>query len=273
MSAGVVIGTNIASIHAARVLSRNQEDLQTAMARLSSGKRLNSAADDAAGVSVAGKMRSDIKSIDVAVRNINDSISLFQTYDGAASEVENMLVRARELATQMANDTFDAADSAAADVEYQALITQVTQIANNTAFNRISISKAATDINIQMGSAKGDTAKLSTDSLAAGDLGFKGDIKGRTNALAALDAVDAALKKVAEARAEAGSNINRLGFALSNTQNAGQRAREALSGVQDTDYATESAALARGTVLAQAGTAMLAQANQSPQYVLALLKS
>jgi flagellin len=242
------------------------------MARLSSGKRLNSAADDAAGVSVAGKMRSDIKSIDVAVRNINDAISLFQTYDGAASEIENILVRGRELATQMANDTFDAADSAAADVEYQALIAQVTQIADNTTFNRIAISKAATDINIQMGAAAGDTAKLSTQSLTATDLGFKEDIKGRDNALKALDAVDAALAKVAEARAEAGSNINRLGFALSNTQNSGQRTREALSGIQDTDYAMESAALARGTVLAQAGTAMLAQANQSPQYVLTLLR-
>ena len=272
MAAGVVVNTNISSIHASRVLSANRNDLETAMARLSSGKRLNSAADDAAGVSVAGKMRSDIKSIDVAVRNINDAISLFQTYDGAASEIENILVRGRELATQMANDTFDSADSGAADVEYQALIAQVTQIAENAAFNRVSLAKAAKDINVQMGAAKGDTAKLSTDALDSKSLTFKGDIKGRTNALVALDDVDAALKKVAEARAEAGSNINRLGFALSNTQNAGQRAREALSGVQDTDYAAESAALARGTVLAQAGTAMLAQANQSPQYVLALLK-
>ena len=272
MAAGVVVNTNISSIHASRVLSANRNDLETAMARLSSGKRLNSAADDAAGVSVAGKMRSDIKSIDVAVRNINDAISLFQTYDGAASEIENILVRGRELATQMANDTFDSADSGAADVEYQALIAQVTQIAENAAFNRVSLAKAAKDINVQMGAAKGDTAKLSTDALDSKSLTFKGDIKGRTNALVALDDVDAALKKVAEARAEAGSNINRLGFALSNTQNAGQRAREALSGVQDTDYAAESAALARGTVLAQAGTAMLAQANQSPQYVLTLLR-
>jgi len=272
MGAGVVVNTNISSIHASRVLSANRADLETAMARLSSGKRLNSAADDAAGVSVAGKMRSDIKSIDVAVRNINDAISLFQTYDGAASEIENILVRGRELATQMANDTFDSADSAAADVEYQALIAQVTQIADNAAFNRVAVAAKALDVNVQMGAAKGDTAKLSTDSLTATDLGFKEDIKGRDNALKALDAVDAALAKVAEARAEAGSNINRLGFALSNTQNSGQRTREALSGIQDTDYAMESAALARGTVLAQAGTAMLAQANQSPQYVLTLLR-
>ncbi|MCX7050656.1 MAG: flagellin, partial [Proteobacteria bacterium] len=258
--------------HASRVLSANRNDLETAMARLSSGKRLNSAADDAAGVSVAGKLRSDIKSIDVAVRNINDAISLFQTYDGAASEIENILVRGRELATQMANDTFDSADAAAADVEYQALIAQVTQIADNAAFNRVGVAKAALDVNVQMGAAKGDTAKLSTDALDAKSLGFEEKITSRTDALKALDAVDAALKKVAEARAEAGSNINRLGFALSNTQNAGQRAREALSGVQDTDYAMESAALARGTVLAQAGTAMLAQANQSPQYVLTLLR-
>jgi len=273
MGAGVVVNTNISSIHAARVLSKNRDDLQTAMARLSSGKRLNSAADDAAGVSVAAKMRADIKSIDVAVRNINDAISLFQTYDGAASEIENILVRGRELATQMANETFDSDDNAAADVEYQALIAQVTQIADNAAFNRVNLANKAVDINVQMGAASGDTAKLSTQDLTAKTLTFKGDIKGRKNALTALDDVDAALKKVAEARAEAGSNINRLSFALSNTQNAGQRAREALSGIQDADYATESAALARGMVLAQAGTAMLAQANQSPQYVLTLLRS
>jgi flagellin len=272
MSAGVVIGTNISSIQAARVLSKNRDEVEMAMARLSSGRRLNSAADDAAGVSVAAKMRSDIKSIDVAVRNISDAISLFQTYDGAASEIENMLVRGRELATQMANDTFDTDDNAAADVEFQALIAQVTQIADNAAFNRVALAKAAKDINVQMGAAKADTAKLSTDKLTAAELTFKGDIKGRANALVALDDVDAALKKVAQARAEAGSNINRLSFALSNTQNAGQRAREALSGIQDADYATESAALARGMVLAQAGTAMLAQANQSPQYVLTLLR-
>jgi len=273
MSAGVVIGTNISSIHAARVLSKNQDDLQTAMARLSSGKRLNSAADDAAGVSVAAKMRADIKSIDVAVRNINDAISLFQTYDGAASEIENILVRGRELATQMANDTFDSDDHAAADVEYQALIDQVDQIAANAAFNRVGLASSAQSIKVQMGAAKADTDTFGTDDIDATALSFGGDITTRAKALTALDDVDKALKKVAEARAEAGSNINRLSFALSNTQNAGQRAREALSGIQDADYASESAALARGMVLAQAGTAMLAQANQSPQYVLTLLRS
>lgn len=272
MGAGVVVNTNISSIHASRVLSKNRGDLEVAMARLSSGKRLNSAADDAAGVSVAAKMRSDIKSIDVAVRNINDAISLFQTYDGAASEIENILVRARELATQMANDTFDSADNNAADVEYQALVDQVDQIAANAAFNRISLAADKETINVQMGAAAADTDKFLTTDIDATALGFDGDIKGRTNALTALDDIDDALAIVAEARAQAGSNINRLSFALSNTQNAGQRAREALSGIQDTDYATESAALARGMVLAQAGTAMLAQANQAPQYVLTLLR-
>ena len=274
MSSGVVINTNIASIQASRVLSNNRGELETAMARLASGKRVNSAADDAAAASVALKMKADIASGDVAIRNINDGISLFQTFDGAASEVENMLVRMRELATQMANETYDTEDRSAADTEFGALIDEIDRIASKTEFNRQTIADNTSGFDIQLGALATDkdtflNAKLDTTTLTVN----ASEVDTAPNAITALGKIDAALAKVSEARATAGSNINRLGFALSNAQNVSQRLKEALSGLQDTDYAAESANLARGMVLAQAGTAMLAQANQAPQYVLALLRA
>jgi flagellin len=273
MAAGVVVNTNISSIHASRVLSTNRNDLETAMARLASGKRVNSAADDAAAASVALKMKADIASGDVAVRNINDGISLFQTFDGAASEVENILVRMRELASQMNNGTYASADRDAADTEYQALLLEIDRIADNTAFNRTAIADSALTVQIQLGAAGSDKENFSTADLNASALTVDTtEVTDQAKSAAAITAIDLALGHVSTARAKAGSNINRLGFALSNAQNVSQRLNEALSGLQDTDYAAESANLARGMVLAQAGTAMLAQANQAPQYVLTLLR-
>ena len=276
MASGVVIYTNVPSIQASRVLSKNRSELEQAMARLASGKRVNSAADDAAAASVALKMKADIASGDIAVRNINDGISLFQTLDGAATEVENILVRMRELATQMNNGTYADADRTAANTEYQALLSEIDRIADNTEFNRTDIANGTSGFQIQLGAAGLDKATFSNVDLniAAGALNVTGTlITTTTNAALAITAIDTALGTVSTNRATVGSNINRLGFALSNAQNISQRLNEALSGLQDTDYAAESANLARGMVLAQAGTAMLAQANQAPQYVLALLRS
>jgi len=284
MASGVVVNSNIPSVHAARVLSKNRDSLETAMARLSSGRRINSAADDAAAASVAGKMRADIKSTDVAVRNISDGISLWQTYDGAASEVESLLHRMRELSTQMTNSTYASADRTAADVEYQALLTEIDRIANGTQFNRTAIANAAVSVTVQAGpgtTAANDQITISTASLLAADIKGAGadalldssDITTAAESVKSLKSIDLALAKVASARATAGSAINRLSFALSNAQNVSQRLKEAISGLEDTDYAAESANLAKGMVLAQAGTAMLAQANQAPQYVLALLRT
>jgi flagellin len=273
MGTGVVVNTNIASIQASRVLSNNRGELETAMARLASGKRVNSAADDAAAASVALKMKADIASGDVAVRNINDGISLFQTFDGAASEVENILVRMRELATQMANGTYEGDDRDAANEEFTALIDEIDRIASKTEFNRQAIADNTTGFAIQLGALAADkdtflNAKLDATTLTVN----ASEVDTAANSITALGAIDVALTAVSEARAVAGSNINRLGFALANAQNVSQRLKEALSGLQDTDYAAESANLARGMVLAQAGTAMLAQANQAPQYVLTLLR-
>ena len=279
MAAGVVIGTNISSLHAARVLSQNRTDLESAMARLASGKRLNSASDDAAAASVAAKMKADIRSTDVAVRNINDGISLFQTVDGASSEVENILIRMRELAVQMTNGTYADADRGNANKEFEALTLEIERIATKSAFNRVKFAGGeTTGIKIQSGAAEDDNLaataltlpdlRTGVSSLAVAAAG----ISTAALAAAAVTAVDAAIVTVAGFRADTGATINRLGFALSNAQNVSQRLQEALSGLEDADYAAESASLARGMVLAQAGSAMLAQANQAPQYVLTLLR-
>ena len=249
------------------------------MARLASGKRLNSASDDAAAASVAAKMTADIRSTDVAVRNINDGISLFQTVDGASSEVENILIRMRELAVQMTNGTYSDGDRVNANKEFVALTAEIERIATKSAFNRVAFAGGTvTGIKIQSGAAEDDN--LSTSALTLPDLRTNASslaisgvaISSATAAAAAVTTVDAAIIKVAGYRADTGATINRLGFALSNAQNVSQRLQEALSGLQDADYAAESAALARGMVLAQAGSAMLAQANQAPQYVLTLLR-
>jgi flagellin len=223
-------------------------------------------------------MKVDIRSTDVAVRNINDGISLFQTVDGASSEVENILIRMRELAVQMTNGTYEDPDRVNANKEFVALTAEIERIATKSAFNRVTFADATpTGIKIQTGAAEDDNLaataltlpNLQTSSLAVSAAG----ISTAAAAAAAVTAVDAAIVKVAGFRADTGATINRLGFALSNAQNVSQRLQEALSGLEDADYAAESAALARGMVLAQAGSAMLAQANQAPQYVLMLLKS
>ena len=280
MGAGVVVNTNISSLHAARVLSQNRTDLESAMARLASGKRLNSASDDAAAASVAAKMKADIRSTDVAVRNINDGISLFQTVDGASSEVENILIRMRELAVQMTNGTYSDGDRVNANKEFVALTAEIERIATKSAFNRVKFADGVvTGIKIQSGAAEDDNLaatalKLPDLKTGASSLAVAAaNISTAGNAAAAVTAVDAAIIEVAGFRADTGATINRLGFALSNAQNVSQRLQEALSGLEDADYAAESAALARGMVLAQAGSAMLAQANQAPQYVLMLLKA
>ena len=278
MGAGVVVNTNISSLHAARVLSQNRTSLESAMARLASGKRLNSASDDAAATSVAAKMTADIRSTNVAIRNINDGISMFQTVDGASSEVENILVRMRELAVQMVNGTYDDTDRTNANKEFTALTLEIERIATKSAFNRVTFAdKDPTGVKIQSGAAENDNLAASElllpDLRTNTSLGISAAaINFATAAAIAVTTVDAALVKVAGFRADTGASINRLGFALSNAQNVSQRLQEALSGLQDTDYAAESAALARGMVLAQAGSAMLAQANQAPQYVLTLLR-
>jgi len=270
MATGVVANTNVSSLQASRILARNRQDLEKAMERLSSGKRINTAADDATGMAVAAKIRADVRSLDQAVRNANDGISFINTYDGAAAEIEGILVRMRELATQAQSGTYTAADLAHADAEFQQLEAEVDRIDANTKFNRITYD---TSTKLQIGPTTNDTLTFEGNDLSATTaLGLSGNLLNATAASSALVAVDTALASLATARAEAGAYSNRLQYTVGNLMNVSQRLKEALSGIEDADYAAESANLARGMVLAQAGTAMLAQANQSPQYILTLLR-
>ena len=291
---GVVVNTNISSITASRILSENRADLEKAMERLASGKRINSAADDAAGMAVAAKMRADISSLNQSVRNTNDAISLVNTYDGAAQEIESILIRMRELAVQSKNGTYENADRANADYEYEALKNEITRIASVTAFNRQTLAQGSSVPSSPTSGTTGSTATsfsfyVGSDVAKSGNtVGFSAgaldlniatsgtqtleSVSTATLAQAAIAHIDVSLNKLAANRAQAGALVNRLEHTVSNLMNVSQRLQEAVSGIEDADYASESANLARGMVLAQAGTAMLAQANQAPQYILQLLR-
>jgi len=286
---GVVVNTNISSITASRILSENRSDLEKAMERLASGKRINSAADDAAGMAVAAKMRADIASLNQSVRNTNDSISLVNTYDGAAQEIESILIRMRELAVQAKNGTYETADRTNADYEYTALKNEITRIAGVSAFNRTTLGQGGTTADgttasvdtaftFYVGSDVAKSGNSITFSAKALDLNKAvagntlNSVVDATSAGQAITSLDSAITELAANRAEAGALVNRLEHTVSNLMNVSQRLQEAVSGIEDADYAAESANLARGMVLAQAGTAMLAQANQAPQYILSLLR-
>jgi len=295
---GTVINTNISSLTAARVLRENRAELERSMERLASGRRINGAKDDAAGMAVSAKMTADIRSLNQAVRNANDAISMVNTYDGAASEIESILIRMRELAVQAKNGTYEDADLTNANYEYEALKAEIKRINDVTAFNRTVIAGASAtvtngsdDYTMFVGSdvsKSGNSVVFSAHVLdlnVSGAAGSDSDvptsitassalktITSTTNATSAVAAVDEAITKLSIKRAQAGALVNRLEHTVSNLMNISERLQQAQSQIVDTDYAAESANLAKGMVLQQAGTAMLAQANQAPQYVLMLLR-
>jgi flagellin len=284
---GIVINTNIPSIQAARALSSTRADLEQAMERLSSGKRINGAKDDAAGMSVVTRMKAQISSLNQAVRNANDGISLVSTFDGAADEIEDILIRMRELATLVQNGTYTESDDSNANLEFRALNSEITRIQETTKFNgSLDVASTGTQTySFQVGFNGGDAVSiafgsLNASTLATVDLGSSTlDLAEGANkaanietASAAVTKIDVALSNLNVHRATAGAVINRLEHTVSNLMNVVQRTEEARSRIEDADFAAESAAMARANVLVQAGSAMLAQANQSPQYVLALLR-
>ena len=288
----VVINTNNSSATASRILSENRRDLEQSMERLASGKRINSASDDAAGMAVAAKMGADISSLTQAIRNTNDAISLVNTYDGAAAEIENILIRMRELAVQSKTGTYEDADRINANYEYEALKAEIQRINSVTAFNRgvIASTGGANSHSMFVGSDVAKTGNSITFSAHTLDLNASGatgsdvptsitsssalkSIATADTASTAIAAIDTAIGKLNGNRAQAGALINRLEHTVANLMNVNQRLQEAVSGIVDADYAAESANLARDMVLQQAGTAMLAQANQAPQYVLLLLRA
>lgn len=268
---GIVVNSNTPSIAASRALYETRADMEKAMERLSTGKRINTAADDAAGMSIASRMRAHVTSLNQGVRNSNDMISLLDVYDGAAAEIENMVVRVRELAIQKVNSTYDPDDVAAIEAEIDALVEEITMVSDVRAnWAGVQVGDGTfTTKTTQTGSVDGDEIVISLD-----DLDVLAGVSGAdlTDADLIETNVDAALLALNEARSGAGALRNRLEFNVANAMNVSQRISEALSRTEDADFAAESAALARASVLSQAGTAMLAQANQAPQYVLTLLR-
>ena len=261
---GIVVNSNIPSISASRALYESRAAMEQAMNRLSSGKRINSASDDAAGMSIASNLRSQVVSLNQAVRNSNDGISYLEVYDGTAAEIEDMLVRFRELQTQFLNSTYSSDDQAALTSEMAAIQTEVTNLTTNRGLWNGTAVSAAT-LTVQSGSTDADVT-----TITLGDLDVSSALV--TDGTETLANIDAAITALNAARGDAAATRNALTHAVSNAMNISQRTAEALSRVEDADFAAESAALARANVLAQAGTAMLAQANQTPQYILTLLR-
>ena len=269
----MVIGTNIASLAAQRHLETSRADMETSMERLASGKRINSAMDDAAGLTIAHKLDAKITGLNQGVRNGNDAISLVKVAEGALEEISGVLNRMKELSVQAANDTYVAADRAAMSVEFVALYDEMTRITLSTDFNGTAVIGAAADLNFQVGDTNtgaNDQITLATTNSANTALSVA--ITDATLAAAANALVDTAIGTVDTQRAVLGSVANRLEYAVNNLMSRSENQAAARSRIEDTDFAVESANLAKNQVLQQAGTAMLAQANASSQGVLSLLK-
>jgi flagellin len=271
-----VINTNIMSLNSQRNLNMSQTAMNTAVQRLSSGLRVNSAKDDAAGLAIAERMSAQVRGMNVAIRNANDAISLAQVAEGALGKVGDMLQRMRELAVQSANATNGDSDRANLDAEFQELGAEIGRVLANTRFNGLSIlgGDAGTQTFV-VGANSTDTIDVTTTQLdndADITAATSTDVTSATNASAAIDLIDTALTTVNDERALYGATQNRFESVISGLQIAVENQTAARSRIVDADYAAETAALTRAQILQQAGVAMLAQANAAPQNVLSLLR-
>ncbi len=273
-----VVNTNIASINTQRSLASTQSGLATAMQRLSSGLRINSAKDDSAGLAIAKRLEAQVSGLGVAERNASDGISMAQTAEGAMIEVGDMMNRMRDLAVQSANGTNTAGDMANLDAEFQALNDEIARTFNATEFNGKKILDAdATAFTIQVGAnntADNRITLTTTDMNADSAITAMaaGSIDTQTNAQAAIDLLDTAIDRITTERGDLGAVMNRFEHTINNLQNAAENQAAASSRITDADFAKESAKLSRQQVLSQAATAMLSQANSLPQNVLGLLR-
>lgn len=274
-----VINTNVMSLNAQRNLSTNSASLATTIQRLSSGLRINSAKDDAAGLAIAQRMTTQVRGMEQAARNANDGISLAQTAEGALTEVSNNLQRIRELAVQAANGTNSKEDKQALQKEVAQLQKEIVRVVENTKFNNTPLLSADSTISLQVGANATDNDKIDLTlkdlkTALSGVTGSDFAVSGMTAGAAAteLDTLDEALQVVNEARADLGAIQNRFSSAIANLQVSAENVSASRSRIQDADYAKETAELTRSQILTQAGTAMLAQAKSVPQNVLSLLQ-
>ncbi|MFI0473872.1 flagellin [Halomonas sp. HMF6819] len=277
-----VINTNITSMIGQNNLSKSQGMLAQAQERLSSGLRINSASDDAAGQAIANKMTAQIKGMDQASRNASDGISLVQTMEGGLDQINDNLQRIRELAVQGANDTNTADDRAAITTEINERIAEIDRVAGSNNFNGTNLlaSGSSTALNIQVGSntSGNDTITVDTFDATSKNLGVSGSAAALSGAGAThanfqtlIDNVDTAVKTLDTQRATLGATLNRFDSVIDNLATTTTNLSEARSRIEDADYAKEVSNMTRANILQQAGTSMLAQANQTPQSVLSLL--
>ena len=273
-----VINTNVKSLMAQNALTVNNRSLENTMQQLSTGKRINSAADDAAGLAISNKMTSQIRGLNQAVRNANDAISVAQTAEGAVQEITNMLQRMRELSVQAVNDSNSSADRSALQAEVAELIEDIDRVASDTQFNNMAILTGSAgdgsgNMTFQVGANSGQTIEVTMEAMTTSALAVDdADISTASGATSALSALDDAIATVDAFRADLGAKINRFNYAIDNMSSVSMATSASRSRVLDTDYAAATTELARTQIIQQAATAMLAQANQQPQSVLSLLK-
>jgi len=293
----IVVNTNIASMNAQRSLMHSGKELQSAMERLSTGKKINSAADDAAGFAIAENMTAQVRGLSMSAKNASDALGLLKVVENATNDVTDMLQRIRELAVQAQNDTNSAGDIANLQLEAEALMDEINRVSSDTTYNGVAYLAEDADngdavsrtVNIQVGYNDGDVIAITTYAIDASNLGiidedadgtgsFKEHASAASPGYLKIDSSDAlatitdAIEEVASYKAEWGAGQNRLEYTISNLMNVVEFTTAARSRIQDADFAIEAAKLAKAQVLQQTGTAMLAQANAAPQLALQLLK-
>jgi len=274
-----VINTNTSAQYAQDALKVNAKSMSSAMQQLATGNRINAARDDAAGLSMGQNMTSQVRGLNQAVRNTSDGINLLQTADGALVETSNMLQRMRELAVQSSNSTNSTSQRGYLNNEFKSLQDEITRVGNNTTWNNANVfgSVAATPLTLtfQAGILSGQTISVTLSAMDSTGLSVQGalaSIGTFTAAQAAITSIDAAIEIVNNGRSGMGATMNQLSYSADNMTNISTNIAASRSTIMDTDYATASSQLSRAQIIQQAATAMLAQANQQPQSVLALLK-
>ena len=288
----LIVNTNVGSLNAQRSLAASGAELKTAMERLSSGKKINSAADDAAGFAIAERMTAQIRGLNMATKNVNDGLALISVVDNALSDVGDILQRIRELAIQASNDTNGTEDRIFLQTEVTVLVMEINRIADQTTYNGQKVLDGSfSNKSIQVGTESGQKVDFSINGIKPNEIGIDADANASPPVLASyvdnidislaetefgaqagLQVITAAIEQIAGDRASYGALQNRLEYTVSNLMNVAEFTTAARSRIEDADFAAESARLAKAQVLQQTGTAMLAQANAQLQLALSLIR-
>jgi flagellin len=279
----IVVNTNIGSLNAQRSLAESSRELSTAMERLSSGKKINSAADDAAGFAIAERMTAQVRGLNMATKNANDGLAMLATIENATNDVTDMLQRVRELAVQAANDTNSSTDRSYLQLEVDSLMAEINRVSSQTVYNNQKVLDGNQSGTLQVGTEDGQTISFNIASIDTSTLGLTDfddgtggtaniSVMSASDAAQALDKISSAIEQVAGDRAGYGALSNRLEYTVSNLMNVAEFTTAARSRIEDADFAAESARLAKAQVLQQTGTAMLAQANASSQLAIQLIR-